>query len=337
MGRLGLVHTHLPMAEVIYSGGWVGVVSAFLAALWWRVQALREDREFKMLALFTSVSGFGLWIMQGSNFITGILDETGEHVRELILPWLIFSTIGIGVLLWKQRNELSKTVRSFSFVTVAILMAANLCYAASMFSPFYNFNGDRNQWQTEQLYVKPLAWIDSQQQEPVVVWSDPHDYLTWVLPVYSRDFTLDSYYGMLELAPEGEIHERYLISQYFNKPRIADLKSDTEMGLYLGRHDLPHEAETLNRGVKICRILFFWDKNKNCGTLTTPRELLGDAFFAGLENKLQNDIQPNIKAYLNKYHVSYIIKDKMLDTNYHPEALGAKLVYSDNRYEIYHF
>ena len=56
----------------------------------------------------------------------------------------------------------------------------------------------------------------------------------------------------------------------------------------------------------------------------------------GLENKFQNDIKPNIKAYLKKYHVTYILKDKVLDPSYHPEALGAALVYADDRYEIYH-
>ena len=108
------------------------------------------------------------------------------------------------------------------------------------------------------------------------------------------------------------------------------------MGLYLGRQDFPHKAKTIERGIKVCRILFFWDKNKDCGTPPTPQELLGDQFFIDLENKFQNDIKPNIKEYLKKYHVSYILKDKTLDPQYHPEELGATRVYSDDRYEIYH-
>ncbi len=335
MSRLGLVHSHLLEAEVIYSGGWIGVVLALLAILFWRVPHLRRGGEFITLSTFVAVSGLGLWIMEGSNLITGILVETGEHVRELIFPWLIFSTIAIGVFLWKRRTTFSKGMRAFSVIVISVLSLLNVYYTYSHFYSFLDPWPNQQAWGIDQSYAKPLAWIDSQQKEPVVIWSDPHDYLSWVLPIYSRDFTLDSYYGMLELAPEGEIQERYLVSQYFNNPSLSNLKSDTEMGLYLGRADMFHQPETIDRGVKICRILFFWDKNKNCGTFTTPQQLLGDAFFTDLENKFRNDVQPNIKAYLNKYHVSYILKDTVLDPTYQPQTLGAKLVYSDDRYEIY--
>jgi hypothetical protein len=333
--RLGLVNTHLPMAEVIYSGGWIGVVLALLAALYRGSRELREDSDFRQLAGFTLLSGIGLWILQGSNFITGKLTETGEHVKLLIMPWLLFSTISIGVLVWKRQKQFSKRLRAFSFGVLMILGAVNTYYIYYYFSPFLTVEQNQAAWQTEQLYAKPLAWIDSQQKEPVVVWTDPHDELSELLPVYSRDFTLDSYWGMLELAPQGEIQERYLVSQYFNNPSLADITSDTEMDLYLGRADMNHKPATYNRGVKICRLFFFWDKNKDCGTLTTARGMLGDAFFSALERKFQQDIRPNIQAYLQKYHVSYIMKDKILDTKYQPETLGATLVYTDDRYEVY--
>ena len=336
MGRLGLVTTHLPMAEVIYSGGWVGIMLVFLAILHWRARTLREDKEFALLSLFIGVSGSGLWIMQGSNLITGKLLETGEHVRMLILPWLVFATISLGVLLWRKRTQCSREMQLFSVIVILVLSAANAYYTYYYFAPFLNVGASRELWQTEQLYAKPFAWLEQNEKNPVVVWSDPHDYLASVLPIYTKHFTLDTFFGMLELAPENEIRERYLVSQYFNNPTVADLESDREMALYLGRHDFPHEAETLNREVKICRLLFFWDKNKNCGTLTTPQELLGDAFFVNLEKEFQTEIKPHIQTYLEKYHVSYILKDKVLDPTYHPEVLGAKLVYMDDRYELWH-
>jgi hypothetical protein len=335
MGRLGLVHTYIPMAEIFYSGGWVGIVLALLAALYFRVRAFRMDREFTLLALFAGVGGLGLWIMQGSNLITGIQVETGEHVRTLILPWLLFTTAGIAMFLWRRRGELSGGMRLVAVAGMALLTVGNLYFIYYNFAPFYNIKGEVDRWQTAQLYVKPLQWIDAQQKEPVVVWSDPHDYLAAVLPIYSRDFVLNNYWGMLELVPEGEIHERYLVSQYFNNPTVADLKTESEMALYLGRHDLPHEAATIAREVKVCHLMFFWDTAKDCGTTLTSQELLGDAFFSDMENKLQHDIKPNIKAYLAKYHVAYIMKDKILNPTYHPETLGAALVYTDDRYEIY--
>lgn len=336
VSRLGLVNTHLPMAEVIYSGGWIGVVLAFLAILYWRGWTLRKDTEFILLGSFVSISGLSLWIMQGSNLITGKLLETGEHIRALIFPWLTFSTISIGVFLWRRSAQISKGLQAFSVAVVMLLAGVSVYYTYHHFSPFLTSHIDPKEWQLEESYAKPFNWLQNQEKNPVVVWSDPHNYLSTMLPIFTRHFTLYTYFGILELLPEGEIRERYLVSQYFNNPTVTDLTSDSEAWLYLGRRDFPHQAKTIERGIKICRILFFWDKGKECGTIPTPQSLLGDQFFTDLENKFQTDIRPNIKAYLKKYHVSYILKDKILDPKYHPETLGAKLVYSDDRYEIWH-
>ena len=332
--RLGLVDTHLPMAEVIYTGGWIGVVLALLALLLWRAQALRENAEFTLLATFLTISGLGLWIMQGSNLITGKLLETGEHMVGLIMPWLLFAVLSIVLVLWRQRALLSSSLRvvSAGFLLVVSLVAAN--YANRNIGTFLPPNLNPPLWRAQQEYAKPLAWFNGQ-GSGLVVWSDPHDGLTTLLPMYTKDFVLDANWGMFQLVPEGETRERYLVSQYFNNPSLADLKTSDEMSLYLGRHDLPHQANTIARGIKICRILFFWDTHKNCGTPPTPQELLGDQVFAGLEAKFQTDIVPNIKAYLAKYHVTYILKDDALDPNYRPETLGATLVYHDERFEIY--
>ena len=335
VGRLGLVNTHLPMAEIIYSGGWIGVVLVFLALLYWRAQAMWNEREFRFLALFLTISGLGLWSMQGSNLITGKLLETGEHIRLLILPWLVCATAALGVFLWKERAQLSGGLRVCSIIVIGILSVVNVCYTYQYFSPFILANVDRETWQIDQLYAKRFAWLDKEEKNPVVVWSDPHDNVTTYLPIFTKDFTLYAWAGMMELVPEGEIRERYLVSQYFNNPTVADLTSEGEMDLYLGRRDFPHQAMTIGREVKICHLLFFWDKNKDCGVIPTPQSLLGDQFFADLEIKFRTDIKPNIKAYLSKYHVSYILKDKVLDPLYHPETLRAKLVYEDARYELW--
>lgn len=336
VGRLGLVNTHLPMAEIIYSGGWVGVTISFLAILFWRGRALRHDKDFILLSTFLTISGLGLWIMQGSNIITGKLLETGEHIRIFILPGLIFSTVCIASFLWERRKQLSKELRTFSVTIIVLLSAVNVYYTYYYFSSLLVSNVDRTFWQTQQLYSKPFVWLQNAEKDSVVVWSNPHNDLTPNLPTLTRHFTLYTWAGTMELVSENEIRERFLISDYFNNPTAADLAKNENAMLYLGRHDFPHQAKTIERGIKICRILFFWNKNKNCGTVPTPQSLLGDAFFNDLENRFQNDIKPNIKAYLKTYHVSYILKDKVLDPQYHPEMLGAKLVYSDNRYEIWH-
>ncbi len=335
MGRLGLVNSHLPMAEVIYSGGWIGVALALGALLWWRVRTLREDKEIELLATFLAISGFGVWVMQGSNLFTGKLLETGEHIRSFILPWVIIFIVSVSVVLWQRRAQLSRTLQIIAITALMALslMSINAVYKSS--SPFAPWIVRGDMWSLQQLYAKPFAWLDAQEKEPTVVWSEPHDYLSANLPIFTKHFTLYNGYAMFELVPEGEIRERYLVSQYFNNPSRYDLEY-VDMAYYLGRHDLPHEAKTIERGIKICRILYFWDASHDCGVVPTPQILLGDKFFSDLEKKFRTDIKPNIKAYLKKYHVTYILKDKVLNPTYRPETLGAKLVYTDDRFEIYH-
>jgi hypothetical protein len=336
MGRFGLVHTHIPTSEIFYSGGWIGIVLIFLAFLLWQVRSLRHDSEFTFIVVFSTITGLGLWITEASNFITGLWDETGEHVRILILPWIVWSTVVVGFLLWKRRAALSRPMRVFCTAMLVLLVGANVYFGYLSFSSFLPSHIDRTAWETEQRYAGPYSWLNENVKNPSVIWSDPHDAFTTNLPVFTKHYTLQALWGELYLMSDQEAYERFLVSQYFNNPTVADLENYSNMALYLGRADLAHNAATIDRSIKICRIVFFWNKNKNCGTELTSQQLLGNQFFQDLENKFQNDIRPNIKAYLAKYHVSYIAKDKVLDPNYHPQTLGATLVYSDDRYEIWH-
>lgn len=335
MGRLGLVDTHLPMAEVIYSGGWIGVVLILLAVLYWRVRTLWDDDTFALLGLCIAISGLGLWVMQGSNLITGKLLETGEHVRVLILPWLICSTLALAVVLWERRVRLSRGLRLFSAAVLVLLFGASACTAYQRFTPFLPSHADSAAWRTQQLYAGPFTWLDEHEKDPVVVWSEPRDYLATALPVFTRHFALYAFWGALELVSEDEIRERYLVSQYFNNPTATDLAEMSSMELYLGRGDVFHKPKTVERSIKLCRLLFFWDADRDCGTPPTPQELLGADFFSDLEKKFKTDIKPNIKAYLAKYHVTYLLKDKVLNPTYRPQVLGAARVYEDDRYELY--
>ncbi|KKW43428.1 MAG: hypothetical protein UY93_C0002G0024 [Parcubacteria group bacterium GW2011_GWA1_56_13] len=333
ISRFGLVSTHLPMAEIIYSGGWIGLLLVFLAVLYWRSRPLRGDEEFILLGSFIAIGGLGLWVMQGSNLITGKLLETGEHVRILMLPWLAFSTVIVGMYVWRHRVQLSGPLRLLSAGMFAALLAVNLYYTYYYFAPFFKVEANREFWQTEQSYAAPFAWLQHGEKAPVVVWSDPSNYATPSLPVFTRHFTLFTEFSMWQLVSNSEFRERYLVSQYFNDPTVEDLKR--ELPRYMGRQDAFHNAKTIERGIKICRIFFFWDADKDCGTPPTSIGLLGEEFFTNMERRFRTDIKPNIKTYLEKYHVSYILKDVARDAQYHPEALGAVRVYADGHFEIY--
>ncbi|MDP2665272.1 MAG: hypothetical protein Q8P23_01295, partial [bacterium] len=158
LGRLGLVNTHLPMAEVLYSGGLIGITLIFLAILYWRTRVFREDREFLLLCLFLCISGSGLWVMQGSNLITGKLFEIGEHIRIFILLWLAFASVLLGSYLWKRHTYLTRGVRAFSFLIVMMGAAITLYYTYYYnFGPFIKIETNREFWLTEQSYAKPFA------------------------------------------------------------------------------------------------------------------------------------------------------------------------------------
>lgn len=336
VGRFGLVNSHLPEAEIIYSGGWIGIMLTGLLFLWWRKTELRRDREFGTLSVFLCISGLGLWVLQGSNLITGKLIETGMHVRILILPWLSFATTLVGIHLWKRRALLSGDSRAVSFAVVATCTLASL-YFLFAYSPFANIEAKSAIWRSEQSYAEPFAWLERAEKSPVVVWMDPSpaDGISSVLPIFTKHFPLYAPAAQQTLLSTEEAQERFLVSQYFNNPTAADLRLQGTMELYIGRNDLPHRAMTIAREIKVCRVLFFLDKRKDCGTPPTSEELLGDQFFTDIESKFQKDIKPNIKAYLKKYHVSYILKDTVRNPHYRPEALGAVRVYTDSRYEIY--
>ncbi|MSU73890.1 hypothetical protein EXS56_01990 [Candidatus Kaiserbacteria bacterium] len=336
VSRFGLVSTHLPEAEVVYSGGWIGIMLSGLLFLWWRKAELREDKEFVALCTFLLVSGLGLWILQGSNLITGKLIETGMHVRILILPWLSFATMLVGAHLWKRRAILSGGLRVVALTVVSACTLASL-YFLFAYSPFADIGAKSALWRSEQSYAEPFAWLERTEKSPVVVWMDPSpaDGISSVLPIFTKHFPLYAPAAQQTLLSTEEVQERFLVSQYFNNPTVADLRRPGTMELYIGRRDLPHAAMTIAREIKVCRILFSFDKGKDCGTPPTSEELLGDQFFIDIENKFQTDIKPNIKAYLKKYHVSYILKDTVRNPHYRPEALGAVRVYADSRYEIY--
>ncbi len=337
MGRLGLVNTHLPMGEVIYSGGWIGIVLLLFFILFYWVRSLWQDSGFHTQALFVTITGLALWIMQGSNLITGKQLETGEHVSRFIYPWVVLVVVVLGRILWVRRSEFPKALRFLVVIFLAALSLGSIYSLRTHFamSSFASPGEYRELWQTQQLYAGPFSWLNENEREPVVVWSDPHDYLASVLPIFTKHFTLNTYFGMLELLSDEEVRERYLVSQYFNNPSLEDLTSDREMGLYLGRRDFPHLAKTIEREIKICRLFSFWGTEKDCGIPPTPRKLLGEQFFTDLDTKFRTDIRPGIKAYLAKYHVSYILKDKELNPAYRPQILGAEKVYEDGRFELW--
>ena len=333
LSRFGLVNTRLPMAEVVYSGGWIGVVLALIAFVYWRVPALREDNRFLFAGIFAALTGLGIWIMQGSNLITGKLLETGEHIRPFIGPWLALAGAALAWTLWRKRDLLVGWGATVALAGVAALVFGGLIFVKQNFYHYVDVGNAASAWRQEQGYAAPLRWIDSQQKNPVVIWTPPNGEFGLYVPTLSRDYVLYAGGVLWTLTSNQEIYERYLVASYFDNPDVAYLKEN--FSEYMGRQDVYHRAKTIERGIKLCRIFYFFDASHDCGAPPTSLGLIGEAFFEGLERKFAQDVRQDINAYLQKYHVSYIIKDTVRNPLWNPQSLGARLMWSDERYEVY--
>lgn len=330
IARFGLVETHVPMAEILYSGGWVGVVLMLLFVLRRRVPAFYRDPAFRRVALFVALMGLGLWILQGSNLLTGKLLETGEHVRTFIAAWLVFSVIGLGALLWRSRTELGSSARTLAGIALAVLACAAVYLNYKNIDPFVRYQARAEFWKEEQTYAGPFSWLQQNEPEPVVVWSDPHDYMTTNLPIFTRHYALFAVFGMWHLVSQEELNERYLVSQYFDAPTAESLRA--EMENFMGRNYL-HLPPTSKREFALCELFRLGD----AAACTPPKKLeefLEPGYFVGLEKKFSQTIKPNIHRYLKKYDVRYIIVGPA-NKDWHPELLGGKPVYRNERYTLY--
>lgn len=339
INRLGLVYTHFSTSfELYYVGRWIVLVCLFLALIFLKIKKEHDTASERPFIAFAALTGIALFIMDGSYIITGRWLETEYHVREIILPWLAFITTALIAMLWRIRASLSQGMKAGSVVVLCFLIIGNVRFATRYPAHFFNPNPSyQSHWRIIQTYAAPYKWLDEHEKSPVVVWvgSRQEGHLSSYLPIFTKHFVLVNAWGNLELVSNDEIKERYLISAYFKDPSVDQLKTNEEMGLYLGLSQLDHDAGAINNKKALCRAIFFWDARHECGKNITPQALLGDDFFIALRRKFTDDIKPNIHEYLKKYHVKYILKDMVLDPEYQPQKLGAQLVWQDELYQIW--
>ncbi|MDP2593817.1 MAG: hypothetical protein Q8P36_00550 [bacterium] len=329
--RISLVYTHLPTAEVVYSGGWVvlTLLAFFLLSRWKRI----TDEDFSALVIL-SVIGIALVGVQASNIVTGKEVETAVHVKRFIVPWL---GISLGALVvWLTRSISGGTrkpvLRSTVLVLIGVLGAANVYFAPNFVSFFASAARDVRVREIQTL-AAPFHYLEAAEASPVVVWvTDPEGAFANYLPALTRHYVLYSHPGMWHLVSNNEIMERYLTANYLHpvtkESLIADLRA------YAGPAAFAHRANTVNRGVKLCRLLQLERLGYSCGQPVTPEGLLGDAYFDDLIRENNTEIRPHIRELLTKYHVSYIATTEPFSPSLE-QLFGTTLVYSDSHYSIY--
>lgn len=337
MARTGLVATYLPTAVAFYTGVWTfSLVAVLFLSLRW-VPELRKYGRYVSFVVPFSVMGVALSIVAASNLITGKEIETANHVERFVTLWLAIGLAVYSYYFFQSRKAFVAlpAVQKFSLTLVAIsLISGNILYAGDLATFLHPRERMANVLQTEG-YLPAFSWLDSAVTDPQVIWVDTSSDLGTIIPIYTKHYLLFATAGILQLASDDEIQERYLVARYLEDPQLTIESIINDSRSYAGVGRRFHVVNTHNRGVKLCKLFQLDRLGSDCGSLTDSMTLntpLAEQMFL----RYTNEIKPNIDAEIKKFHVDYIMKDKEKDAEFHPELLkNIENVYEDQRVVIY--
>lgn len=338
MRRIGFVSTHMPTAEVFYSGRWVIlIVLLWFLSFWWSKE-LRVSQSYKTAFIFVAISGLSLVIVSASNVITGQELELAQHIVRFILAW---APLALAAFLFFVKNNLA-LFKSFSLSKkIIIFVLCLMCFfglAAYYKGYIDNLSHRRQTIQGIEDSRRPsavLSWLASREKNSVVIWidDDSNFSIEGYITAATKHYVLFSIGGVLQLVSSEEVEERYLVSNYFNKLSLEDIKNDFK--LYAGSGNAVHPYKIYNRKVVLCRFFRLDKFGYNCGDKTDALMLKGEKYFIDLYDKYTKEIVPNIGYYLKKYKVAYFIKDRRVNKNIDAEKIGLERVYYDDNFEVY--
>ena len=335
--RLGLIKTHLPTSLAIFDCLIIIVVwSLFFLSLRWNRSTDKDLSE--LITPFFTISGLALIIADLSNIITGQEIEISNHIGRFITIWLVIMLVSLFFYLKKNHHSLLK-LSKYKKITPLFLLGItifNLAPLVSNFLPslFGRITGMEKIKIIElQVMAKPLLWLEKNAEPDSVIWSSKKN--SYYIPIYTSHYVLFSPLGGLHLVLSTELEERYLVANYFRNLTLADIKNDFRS--YAGVGNAIHQYRSHNRWVKSCHFLRLEKIGYSCGRIEDSFSWRGEKYFFDLYQKYLNDIKPNIDEKLAKYHVNYILVDHREDQLKLPVSniANAKLVYKDQRFEIY--
>lgn len=335
MVRTGLGYTHWPSGQALISATTAIPFLLLCLALWKWLYVKRLSRVRPYIALYFTLGG-SVFFLSISNVLTGVDLETASHAARFSDMWLAIGSVPAVYYLLAARHRVLELPRlktlilaALSIATIAVVLA-HMQFGAHVF----DFAKARKALQEERAGATAVQWLDENIAEPTVVWTDPRNSMLalWV-PMYTKHYVLANGSGNLQLLSNDEAEERYMLSRSLSglsQERIAqDVWEYNGVGAAL---DTPN---TLNRSVKMCRGLHLYRLGFECGQMTDSRKLY-DAHYKEMFDRYIKDIQPHMRDKLQKYHVTYLIKDKIMEADFHPERLEyVERVYEDGRYEIY--
>ncbi|HUO56407.1 MAG TPA: hypothetical protein VMU27_03170 [Candidatus Paceibacterota bacterium] len=324
MTRTGLVETHTIGSSSIF----VILISAFMLGAIRLFGRYSRDHEYRAEILFLAITGLSILITSFSNVITGKDVETAIHLIRFEYVWAAIAGVYALWLYAHSRPLEWRAALTSSSGLYAIAIVAFVAYF--LYGALQGFPGLLlPSTVATQDYGAPLEWLNENAPAGSVVFAD--DYLSYYVPVMTRDYVLFQPDGGLYLMPDSQVQNRYLASRMFDNLSLEDLEG--EVRWYAGAGNADDAPETLDRWPKICMLLI----RNNCPPMVSAVSYLGAPYFDDMYQRYQNVIAHPAQT-LQDYQVSYIIKDTKLDSNMHPEELeGTNLVATLGRFEIYTF
>jgi hypothetical protein len=338
LARVGMVATHLPLFNAVK----ISVLMMAVMMFWWLASrfcpSFKADKFFNKSAKFFTFSGLAMIIVAFSNIVLGREMEISQHVEKFTVIWLV-SAIGCFLFfIWRERRHLSLLVpwqKIVLFFLLAVCFVSSGHYFNFYFSPRAISKSLITDIKEIQAFAAPLEWLNKNEIEPKVIWADNNEFSKYVT-ILTKHYVLYDGNGTIHLLPSSELEERYLTAHYFDNLSLADIKQD--IGSYGGVGNEFHQYKAHNRYVRFCRLLRLDLWGRNCGQMEDAYSFKGEAYFQNLFNRYHQEIKPFLKEKLDKFHVTYMIKDANYSSGFQPEKIaGAALVYRspDQRFLIY--
>jgi len=330
MARIGLVNTHIPTFLSFYDGFIIlGMSLVWILSFYW-IKDMQEDRGYKNAKLPILIVGVSIFISLFTNVVTGKELEISNHIERFIIIWVPVGLLSYFWFLYKYKYSFTQLIH-YKKILLLFLIIFSIYSSFAFGNSSMKFFSNKSVLDTEivsvQKYVEPLDWLNSNAPKESVLWSNGE--VGYYIPIVTTNFQLFNPLGGLHLVSSNEMEERYLVSSYFDNLTLQDIENDFRK--YAGVGNSIHQYKTYNRKVKICKILGFY-----CGMETNAVSYKGNDYFIGLHKQYLNSIKPNLTNFLNKYNVSYILRDKTIKDDFNPsKILGTKLVWYNDFFEIY--
>lgn len=338
LARIGLIHTRIPVTLAFY----VTLIPIAFLALGFLI-AGRQFIFVKRMSppiFFLATTGLSLVIVMFSNVITGTDLELPQHIERFIVPWLMFATLSVAThYSMRIRELLSRFPTNFVVVACILVVVYSHVLHVKNGGPQNAIRETRTAndiLRLEGLGI-PLSWLRVNVHAPNVVWADPDGALNKLIPTFTQHYVLFEPKGVLQLLPDSEMEERYLLAHYFalSKEELA-----REYVQYAGTGNAVHAHKTHNKRVKICKLLRLDTVlGRDCGEEKNVVSYKGEEYFEQLLSQYKGNIQSELSSFLDKYSVAYIITDKETDspTFMNTKIDGVTRVFFDGRFSIYSY